>query len=114
MEFNQSALELIDNFVTDYIEKFKDAVPYNVISLLRFQLTNSIKFRCIKQARKEKKEVVEREIVEKILNKLRKKLISLKLEERIRLTEIRRLLDLGCGWGRVIGFLLECFFRITP
>jgi len=119
MEFNQSALELIDDFVTDYIEKFKDAVPYNVISLLRFQLTNSIKFRCIKQARKEKKEVVEREIVEKTLNKLRKKLISLKsedilkiyydnyrgLKERIRLTEIRRLLDLGCGWGRVIGVL---------
>ena len=123
MEFNQSALELIDDFVTEYIEKLKDAVPHNVISLLKFQLTNNIKFRCIKQARKEKKEVIEREIVEKILNKLRKKLISLKpeerirltkiyydnyrrLKERIRLTEIRRLLDLGCGWGRVIGFLL--------
>jgi len=118
MEFDQSALELIDDFVTDYIEKFKNKLPHDVTLLLDFQLVNSIKFRCIKQARKKGREVIDGDIVERILNESRKKLSSLKLEDLLKTyynnyyklrkrigPGTRRLLDLGCGWGRVIGVL---------
>ncbi|RLE61923.1 MAG: hypothetical protein DRN53_04905, partial [Thermoprotei archaeon] len=108
---------------TRSIEKLRPVkiggIKIGEIGVLEFQLTNSIKFRCIKQARKEKKEVVNRDFAKKVLSKLRKKLISLKpedilkiyydsyhgLKERIGLTETRILLDLGCGWGRVVGVL---------